>query len=359
MMNQPELQGCESVPRIAEIAPPAPVLVSVVIPAYQCSDSICQALDSVFAQTFTNFEVILVNDGSPDTSELERVLQPYLPRIRYKKQMNQGPSAARNAGIVAARGKYVALLDADDYWFPDHLAKQVELLRADSSLSLVYSDCLLLRNQKPVGTAFGKEPQLDTVSFEALIDEHCSIATSSIVASRQALLEAGLFNPRFTRCEDYDLWIRLAHSGRRIAFSRDVQLCHRVFNGLSSDLESMRRARVDVYQKLASEVELSPPQQQLINRQIAYTKATSQLAQAKSFLVAGQYQKSRAAAQSANSELQRLRVRILILGLRTAPGLFRALYRVYEALLSTRKAILVASLRRRYQIQHEYKSKSA
>src|SRR5205085_2412859 len=134
--------------------------------------------------------------------------------------------------------------------------------------------------------------------------ERCSIATSSIVASRQALLEAGLFNPRFIRCEDYDLWIRLAHSGRRMAFSRDVQLCHRVFNGLSSDLDSMRQARIDVYQKLASEAQLTARQRQLINQQIAFTKAISQLAQAKSFLVSGQYHKSRAAAQSANSELQ-------------------------------------------------------
>jgi glycosyltransferase involved in cell wall biosynthesis len=291
MMNQPELRGYESVPGIADIAPPAPVLVSVVISAYQSSASICQALDSVFAQTFKNFEVIVVNDGSPDTAELERVLQPYFPRIQYKKQPNQGPSAARNAGIIAARGKYIALLDANDYWFPDHLAKQVELLQSDSSLSLVYSDCLLLRNQEPVGTAFGREPQLDAVSFEALIDEHCSIATSSIVASRQALLETGLFDPRFIRCEDYDLWTRLA--------------------------------------------------------------------QAKRFLVSGDYRKSRAAAQSANSALHTFRLRILILGLRTAPRLFRALYRVYEALLSTRKAILVASLRRRYGVRHQCKSKAA
>jgi glycosyltransferase involved in cell wall biosynthesis len=359
MMNQPELRGYESVPGIADIAPPAPVLVSVVIPAYQSSASICQALDSVFAQTFTNFEVIVINDGSPDTAELERVLQPYFPRIQYKKQPNQGPSAARNAGIIAARGKYIALLDADDYWFPDHLAKQVQLLQSDSSLSLVYSDCLLLRNQEPVGTAFGREPQLDTVSFEALIDEHCSIATSSIVASREALLETGLFDPRFIRCEDYDLWTRLAHTGRRMAFSRDVQLCHRVFNGLSSDLDSMRQARIDVYERLASELELSARQRQLINQQITYTKAMSQVAQAKRFLVSGDYRKSRAAAQSANSVLHTFRLRILILGLRTAPRLFRALYRVYEALLSTRKAILVASLRRRYGVRHQCKSKAA
>jgi glycosyltransferase involved in cell wall biosynthesis len=352
-MNQVESQPYERLSEGGNITPAATVVVSVVIPAFQCSASICQALDSVFAQTFTNFEVIVVNDGSPDSDDLERVLHPYLSRIRYQKQANQGPAAARNAGILAARGTYIALLDADDYWFPDHLAKQVELLQRDSSLSLVYSDSLLLRKRQLVGTAFGREPQLDTVSFEALITEHCSIGTSSIVASRQALLEAGLFNPRFIRCEDYDLWARLAHMGRRIAYSRDVQLCHRVFNGLASDLEAMRQARIDVYERLAADLQLSTPQQQLIRQQIAHTKAMSQLAQARKFLLSRDYRKARTAAQSANSELHRWSLRAFILTLHTAPALSRILYRVYEVGLSTRKGLQIATLRRRYAMEHQ------
>ena len=93
-------------------------LVSVVIPAYNSSRYISGTLDSVLSQTLSNREIILVNDGSPDTTELESALQPYLPHFRYFKQENRGPSAARNLGIREARGRYVAFLDSDDLW-PD------------------------------------------------------------------------------------------------------------------------------------------------------------------------------------------------------------------------------------------------
>src|SRR5258708_10595177 len=89
-----------------------PVLVSVVIPAHNAANSIAEALTSVVNQTFSNYEIIVVNDGSPDTTLLERALELFRQRIRYIKQENQGPSGARNSGILAARGKYVAFLDS-------------------------------------------------------------------------------------------------------------------------------------------------------------------------------------------------------------------------------------------------------
>src|ERR671939_2007579 len=95
--------------------------VSVIIPAYNAAAHIGAALDSVFAQTFTDYEVIVVNDGSPDTPELERALDAYAGRLLYVRQENRGPSGARNAGIRRARGEYVALLDSDDLWLPAYL----------------------------------------------------------------------------------------------------------------------------------------------------------------------------------------------------------------------------------------------
>ena len=104
-------------------------MVSVVIPAYRCSQYIAQAVQSVLAQTFPADELIVVNDGSPDTPLLEAALAPYKDRIRYIKQPTRGPSGARNTGIVQARGNYIAFLDGDDYWCSDHLAKQIEILQ--------------------------------------------------------------------------------------------------------------------------------------------------------------------------------------------------------------------------------------
>src|SRR5258708_13916994 len=120
-----------------------PVMVSVVIPVYNSANNIAEALNSVLNQTFSKYEIIVVNDGSPDTPLLKRALEPFRQRIRYIQQENQGPSGARNAGILAARGKYVAFLDSDDRWLPSHLASQIEVLDARPSLALIYADALL------------------------------------------------------------------------------------------------------------------------------------------------------------------------------------------------------------------------
>ena len=168
----------------------APPLVSVVIPAYNCADYIAATLKSVLAQKFTDWEVVVVNDGSPDTEALERELTPFLDSIRYLKQANGGPSAARNLGVREGRGRYVAFLDSDDLWLPDHLVNQVNLLQSDSSCVLVYSDSLLLREDAPIATAFERSPQTPPVTFASLVSEECSIGTSTVVASRQAILEA-------------------------------------------------------------------------------------------------------------------------------------------------------------------------
>ena len=91
-------------------------LISVIIPAYNVSSYIDEALRSIFAQDFKGYEVIVVNDGSTDTPQLEKVLEPYLEKLHYVTQENRGISAARNAALRVARGQLVALLDADDVW---------------------------------------------------------------------------------------------------------------------------------------------------------------------------------------------------------------------------------------------------
>src|SRR5688572_129688 len=118
-------------------------LVSVVIPAYNSAAFIAETLDSVFAQSFADYEVLLVNDGSPDTPALEAALAPYRDRITYLVQANTGPSGARNLAIRRARGEFIALLDSDDVWLPEYLAEQVRRLRDDPSIALIYSDGII------------------------------------------------------------------------------------------------------------------------------------------------------------------------------------------------------------------------
>ncbi len=114
--------------------------VSVIMPAYNSASFIGQALDSVFAQTYSDFEVVVVNDGSPDTAKLEDVLRQYLDGIVYIKQENRRVGGARNTGIRHARGEYLAFLDSDDSWFPDCLAVQMRAFDEDPSLDMIFAD---------------------------------------------------------------------------------------------------------------------------------------------------------------------------------------------------------------------------
>src|SRR5215204_4079119 len=114
--------------------------VSVIIPAYSAAQFIGATLESVFAQTYADYEVVVVNDGSPDTAELEEVLKPYAQRINYITHENRGLSGARNTGIRAARGEFVALLDADDLWEPHYLERQFAELDRRPELDVVYAN---------------------------------------------------------------------------------------------------------------------------------------------------------------------------------------------------------------------------
>src|SRR5215207_5446450 len=116
--------------------------VSVIIPAFNVASFVKETLDSVFAQTYNNFEVILVNDGSRDSAELESALAPFFDRIVYAEQENLGASRARNLAICLSKGEYLAFLDGDDVWFPAFLLSQIEYLEKNN-LDMVYCDAEL------------------------------------------------------------------------------------------------------------------------------------------------------------------------------------------------------------------------
>ena len=315
-----------------------PVQVSVVIPAYQCAAYIADTLKSVQAQTFRSFEILVVNDGSPDTEALEQALAPYLPAIRYIKQANGGPSAARNRGISEARGEFVAFLDSDDFWLPEHLANQIQLLQGDPSLKMVYSDAILLRDDLPVGTAFERVHQQLEVTFEALVSERCSIGTSTVVVSRKTLLECGGFEPARRRSEDFDLWLRIAHSGAQIGYSRSAQVCHRIGNGLAMDDNVMRQAQIDVYEKALLTLPIQGPQAELLCDKIQEVRARLQVETAKRSLRQGRYQDALAALRDANGSVKSAKLSIAAVGLQYFPRAFAAGYEAYDRFLERKES---------------------
>src|ERR1700733_4802273 len=222
--------------------------VSVIIPSYKTAHFISACLDSVFAQTYQDFEAIVVNDGSPDTAELEKVLAPYLERhsdrIVYLKQENKRAAGARNNAIRNARGEFVAFLDSDDTWMPDHLASQMKLFADDPSLDLVYCDGILMLDAGE-RKFMDKNPSSGEATFEALIVERCQIPISTVVARKRTIVDAGLFDETLPRCDDYDMWVRSAFIGAKIGYTR--KLGARFFVGRPGSLSQSKARMIEGY----------------------------------------------------------------------------------------------------------------
>lgn len=194
--------------------------VSVVMPAYKTAPYIGEALASVFRQTFRDFEVIVVNDGSPDTEDLERVLEPYLDRIVYIKQDNRGVSAARNTGIRAARAPFVAMLDSDDAWEPEYLEAQLAILRESATIAVVYPNAIYFGDCAEAGREFMELcPSEGEVTLESLVRQRCTVM-SSVMCRRKIIMDAGLFDETLRSAEDFDLWLRIVMRGGRIVYQR-------------------------------------------------------------------------------------------------------------------------------------------
>lgn len=315
------------------------IAVSVVIPTFRCAQYIAQAVESVLQQTFRDFEIIVVNDGSPDTQLLEAALRPYWDKIRYEKQATRGPSGARNTGILRARGKYVAFLDGDDYWRSDHLAKLMVLFQEDSALDLAYCDCILLKQEKRFANAFSIEPQSRVVNFDSLLIESCAISTSSAVVSRETILRAGLFDESFRRCEDFDMWLRLAFGGARMTYDSEPQVFHRMNDaGLSADRLSMKRDRIRVYEKIAASLPVTIQQQEIIHQLVSSINADCHVDEMKYALEERNYQAAWDSGNRAKAIKSNWKLATSLLALRTAPQLFGRLYQIRARLLGDRNS---------------------
>jgi hypothetical protein len=290
----------------------------------------------VFAQTFRNLEAIVVNDGSPDTPELEKALQPYMDRIVYIRQENMGPSGARNTAIRAARGKYVALLDSDDIFVPDHLENMVTVIE-EKGLDLLYCDSFEVQNGIPKGPMFDHNRQVGPVTFEKLLREDCCILTSTVVALRQTMIDAGLFDERYRRCEDFDFWLRMSLRGAKMDFIRRVGVERRELpTGFCADLQLMLDARIEIYRKTSMSLPLSDARQELITSMMAWHKGSWQTELAKRYLREGRYPEARAAADKAAALLQDRRSRRVALAVWIAPWAVRRFLRIQEARLARR-----------------------
>jgi glycosyltransferase involved in cell wall biosynthesis len=183
--------------------------VSVIIPTYNRARYIRAAIESLLAQTFKDYEIIVVDDGSTD--DTETVLKTGNYRLIYMRQPHSGlPAVARNTALRRARGEYVAFLDSDDEFLPDKLSTQVARLDAEPSLALVYSDALYFQDEgSVVGTLLGDwHPSQGKVFLPLIVTNF--MATCSVMLRKDCLDTLGLFDESPAVIEDYDLWLRIA-----------------------------------------------------------------------------------------------------------------------------------------------------
>ena len=227
--------------------------VTVVIPCYNYGKYLAACLRSIHAQTFKDYEIIIVDDGSTDDSGQVAAAHKSLfgkRGFRYIYQKNAGVSAARNAGIRAARGEFITFLDADDVWLPTYLERQVEVISSSTRISLCYTWRALLDNKSrdrsgelhdpidPVG------PSLTTM----LLENPCS--ASGVITRIGLIRKLGGFDRRFSSAADWHMWLRLAASGR-VEGIREPLVLYRIHpDAMSGDNHLMNMERVRIFREV-------------------------------------------------------------------------------------------------------------
>lgn len=222
--------------------------VSVIIPCYNHGHYLPCAVNSVLAQTFTDWEAIIVDDGSTDDTR-QVAAQFTDPRVRYIYQENRGLSAARNTGIRAAQGEYLAFLDADDEWEPAFLAACVEALSEQPALAAVVTLARFI-DENGNGLPRLGGAAVDVQQFRSRLLEGGFFPPNAVVVRSETVRSTGLFDERLTSVEDWDLWLRITANGGQLRTIPQPLARYRVVTGsMSTNAGRMHANRMAVLAK--------------------------------------------------------------------------------------------------------------
>ena len=180
--------------------------VSIIIPTYNQSQYLEEAVESVLNQTYKNIEIIIVDDGSTDNTP--EVIKSFDNKIIYIQQKNKGASGARNTGIKKANGQYIAFLDSDDLWLKNKLEKQIKFIQNNPEIGLLGTGCYQMIDinkmiYKKIFPAKNEILQKDLIKYNPFIQ-------SSVMIKKDVFNSIGLYDEKFKESEDYDLWLRIA-----------------------------------------------------------------------------------------------------------------------------------------------------
>ena len=321
MTNQPAVKIGK---RVSAAAPK----VSVIIPAYNIAPYIGETLDSIRAQTCKDYEIILINDGSTDTPELEAALAPYSGDIVYAVQENAGAAQARNTAIDLARGELLAFLDGDDVWLPDFLSSQTNFLEAND-YEMVYCDALIFGAAPYENQTFmdGSPSNGEVTSISLLLTE-CNVITSGTVLKKSLLKTFGAFDVELRRAQDFDLWFRLAKNNVRIGYQTQILLKYRVRPGNLTGNNVDRAARnISVMNRLREKYELNERETEAWKKQFAAFEAELELEKGKMCLAGGDFPAARAHLAAANKFYRKPKLSLINWLLRLSPALTARLFK--------------------------------
>lgn len=233
--------------------------ISVIMPAFNAAQHIRQSIQSVLAQTFDDWDLIVVDDGSTDETAI--VAGSFSdPRIHCVGRENGGQAAARNTGIVSTHGEFVAFLDADDLWLPEKLDRQLEIARRTSA-DVVYCDGYVFFDggDEERSDFFAVVPGLkDGSTMTPLLYQYNRVATLSAMVKRQVIESIGLFDESrlFQNCEDYELWLRLARAGHTFYGMPEKLMRYRRHQSSTTHRDSrMLRPMIEVMKKHSDAVD--------------------------------------------------------------------------------------------------------
>lgn len=224
--------------------------VSVIIPAYNAGKYLAETIQSVLEQSFTDFEIIICDDGSTDnTASIAKSFSD--PRIKYQYQKNSGVSIARNNGAEFASGKYIAFLDADDLFHRENLAKKVAVLEQPPRPALAFADCEVIdATGKHTGEKLtGKD---ENVLEDLLLWNGTVIpGPSSILMTREAFEKSGGFDPEFSTAADQDFFFRIASKNKCVRVAEVLTSYRKHSNNMHMNIALMERDHIGVYKKAA------------------------------------------------------------------------------------------------------------
>ncbi|WP_347566433.1 glycosyltransferase [Scytonema sp. UIC 10036] len=232
------------------------------IPAYNSAKTILETIESILKQTFNNFEIIIINDGSQD-STLALISEVKDDRIKVFSYPNAGANVSRNRGLYRAVGDYISFLDADDLWTPDKLELQLQALQENEDAMVAYSWTDYI-DEKSKFLLSGTHITENSHVYEKLLVINFLESGSNPLIRREALIKLGGFDESLTAAQDWDMWLRLAHDYQFVAVPKVQILYRKSGNSLSSNLARQEKACLLVLNKAYSN---SPASAQSLRKQ--------------------------------------------------------------------------------------------